>query len=117
MSNVRKLLVSMDRRDKKLSQNQTNDYISSDHLVNDEEITPIDISKQFDKDRRLKNREVQKKILLSTISSQIGAIVKNKLKEYQFKCYEKPKNNFMHTFKQQTKIIDQINKRKLISRS
>lgn len=117
MSNVKKLLASMDNKEKRINKTHDNPYFSSEHIVPDDETNNFDITKHFNRERWLKNKEIHKKIVLSSLSHQFGTLVQNKLKEYQYKCYEKPKQSFMHNFKKQTQVIDQIHKRELISRS
>lgn len=114
MATVKKLLVTIDNKEKKSNNKKLRAFLSSDRLSHEEDGS-VDINRQFNRDRWVKNREVHKKILLSSLSNQFGSIMQNKLKENQFKCYEKPKNNLMHTFKRQNQVIDQISKRMIKS--
>lgn len=115
MTNVNKLIVSIDNEKKKSVGRQYSEFLSSKQ--NNNTFGSLDITQQFNKARSFKNREVQKKLLLPDVSQQVGRPLNGESKQRQFRCYEKRKPSFSHTFAKQTQIIDQLSKRKITSGS
>ena len=117
---VDKILSTFDKRNRSGSLKNSKplySYKSEEAIDNKVEYTSKEISKQFNKDRIAITINFKKKALLNNLSINFkNAMIKNFASKNEFRCYEKPKKQFMTDFIKQTELINKIESRKLISR-
>lgn len=78
----------------------------------DSEMNNQQISRQFEKDRRVRSKDINRKLMHAHFSQKILSNIKNREISNKRKRFINPKQSLMH----QSQLINQINRRKVNSR-